>query len=259
MKWSSFSTWSSPHYLKSLTWRLRVTDNAWCYPVISLPFRQLTLLVLTQSHIQSSTSTFTLSERCHCCIIDAIEVYIQSLSLQSCTHKGSLCSDIVNWKLGFPFSHHIMQTFSGPKVYACAAGVGGSGKLGWACVHILHHNLTCPNLSYSNCPELLLGATSNEWVCVQVLTHHSAGNLVGKGDQVNRPQLSQGTVRLFIGGGDLWEWRGWANAPVAEQGAVRGWCHGSHGSGGTMVDVFIAMALEGLRRWQLKVAGAILQ
>lgn len=94
---------------------------------------------------------------------------------------------------------------------------------------------------------------------MQVFTHHSTGNLMGKGDQVNRPQLSQGTVRLFIGGGNLWEWRGWADAPVAEQGAVRGWCHGSHGSGGSMVDVFIAMALEGLRRWQLKVAGAILQ
>lgn len=93
---------------------------------------------------------------------------------------------------------------------------------------------------------------------LQMLTDHSAGNLVGKGDQMNWPQLSQGSVWLLIRGGDLWEWRGWADTTVTKQGAIRGGCHGSHGTR-TMVDVFIALALDALRRWQLKVAGGILQ
>ena len=93
---------------------------------------------------------------------------------------------------------------------------------------------------------------------LQMLTDHSAGNLVGKGDQMKWPQLSQGSVWLFVWGGDLWEWRGWADTTITKQGAIRGGCHGSHGTR-AMVDIFIALALDALRRWQLKVAGGILQ
>ena len=53
---------------------------------------------------------------------------------------------------------------------------------------------------------------------LQMLTDHSAGNLVGKGDQMNWPQLSQGSVWLFVWGGDLWEWRGWADTTITKQG-----------------------------------------
>ena len=83
-------------------------------------------------------------------------------------------------------------------------------------------------------------------------THHSTGNLVCKGYQVHWSQLSQSAVRLLIGGGNLWEWRRRADTTVAEQWAVRGRRHGGHGAGDTgvirgVVDVFIAIALHGLR------------